>query len=52
MRQTGEFLLAAQQQERNITLLNNLYKDVDDLWAFSVKVAEVRGVKGEGFKKK
>uniref|UniRef100_A0A0P4WSA3 Peptidase M13 N-terminal domain-containing protein n=1 Tax=Scylla olivacea TaxID=85551 RepID=A0A0P4WSA3_SCYOL len=44
MKQTGEFLLKAQKQERNLTFLNNLYRDVEDLWEFSVKVAEVRGM--------
>lgn len=42
MRQAGEILLAARQQERNVTYLDNLYKDVDDFWDFSVRVAEVR----------
>lgn len=41
MKQAGEFLLKAQKQERNQTFLNNLYRDVEDLWEFSVKVAEI-----------
>ncbi|XP_050735219.1 neprilysin-1-like isoform X2 [Eriocheir sinensis] len=41
MRQTGELLLTARQQERNVTYLDNLYRDVDDLWAFSVRAAEI-----------
>ena len=46
MKQTGEHLLTARKQERNVTFLNNLYRNVNDLWEFSVKVAEVRGMKG------
>ncbi|MPC22203.1 Neprilysin-11 [Portunus trituberculatus] len=41
MKQAGEFLLKAQKQEQNVTFLNNLYRDVEDLWEFSVKVAEI-----------
>lgn len=46
MRKAGELLLAARQQERNVTHLNNLYRDVDDLWNFSVRMAEVREDEG------
>ncbi|XP_042216293.1 endothelin-converting enzyme 2-like isoform X2 [Homarus americanus] len=41
MRETGKELLKELRQERNNTFIYTLYRDIDDLWDFYVRVAEI-----------